>query len=236
MRTWSNESTARPIEREPRSRSWLRLTPGASSGTANAVTPRAFVVVSVRANSIDVGEHAHADAGLLPRDHVLVAVTHRATNEIGGVGADARLGERDGHDGLTADDAGQPPLLHLVGAVLADDLPGQSGQLQRVRARKVAARDLLHRDAGGQQVGFLAAVLGRRAETEQAELAHLPPRARGELAAPVPVLGARGQLLPGETAQRADQLVLLGGERKIHGSVRSAATEAHELAGVLEDR
>src|SRR5881397_107552 len=126
------------------------------------------------------------------------------------------------------------PYTTLFRSVLANDLPGQPGELQRVRAREVAARDLLHGDAGGQQIGLLAAVLGRRPETEEAQLAHLPPRARRKLTALVPVLRTRGQFLPGEATQRADQLLLLGGEREIHGSVRSAATEAHELAGVLD--
>src|SRR5215475_4892417 len=69
--------------------------------------------------------HGQADAGLLARDHIALAVALGAAGQVGGVGACPRLGEGEGDDLLAARGGWQPPPLHLLGAVRSHDLARQ---------------------------------------------------------------------------------------------------------------
>jgi hypothetical protein len=165
--------------------------------------------------------HAKTDAGLLTGDDVVVTGALGTAFEAGGVGAGAGFRQRERDHRCPARRRRQPPRLDLVAAVAPEHLTGERGELYTVRAREIAARDLLHGDAERHEVGVLTAVRGRGAQAEQTELPHLPPRAGGKLTRAVPVSGARLQLLAGEGAQRANELLLLRREREIHQSVKS---------------
>ena len=67
-------------------------------------------------------------------------------HELGGVGADPRLGEGEGHHRLAGRHAGQPLLLDVVGAERQEP-GGDSGQLEERRHVEVGPADLLGRHA-----------------------------------------------------------------------------------------
>ena len=204
------------------SRSWLRDTPGRSSGTRKAVTPRAPAVgAGAGEEHGGLRDHGQADARLLARDQVAVAVPLGATGEVGGVRSGAGLGQGEGDDLLSTRGGREPSRLDLLGAGGAHDLAGQPRELNAVGAPEISAGDFLHGEAEGHVVRLLASVGGGNAQAEEAQLAHLAPGRPRELPRAVPVARSRRQLLARESAKRLDQLVLLGGECEIHGSLES---------------
>ena len=109
----------------------------------------------------------------------MVAVAHRAGPDGGHVGAAARLGHRDGGEGLPAADRGEVLLLEGLAARPVEVRRGHVGvhahrHGERARAR---ARHLLVEHRGGEEVGAGAAVLLVVLHAEEAELAHARPDA-----------------------------------------------------------
>ena len=93
--------------------------------------------------------------------------------DAGEVGARLGLGERIGRPALGAQQRGEVAGALGGAAVLVEQRRDQLDQAALVGDRGVAARELLHHDRIGQRVHAGAALSGRDADAEQAELRHL---------------------------------------------------------------
>ena len=136
-----------------------------------------------------------------------------------GVRPGSGLGEAEAGERRAGDQVGQPGLLLLVGAIGQDRVDSQPDRrLQRDRHRLVDAADLLDRDAQAGEVTVLArpAVLLRRRQAEQAELAHLLHDVDREVVCLVPVGCVRGDLRLGEVSDAVAEVLVLPGQFEAH--------------------
>ena len=111
-------------------------------------------------------------------------------------------------------------------AVPPEDLAGEPRELHPVGAAEVAAGDLLHGDAEGEEVGLLAAIGGRRPEAQEPQLPHLAPGVPGELAAPVPVGRARRSSFRAKARRVRTSSSCSGVNARVHGALRRSVQRA----------
>eukprot|EP01136_Pigoraptor_vietnamica_P000419 Opistho-1_new@25714 len=161
-----------------------------------------------------VGLVGGRDGGLLAVEHVVIAHALHAQAQVGGVGAAARLGQRNGEQRLALRELGQPRRHHLGPAVLAQDLPVERGQQVDVAQAQVGAGDLFVDHAGRQAAQALAAVGLGQLGRDEAHLAHLAHQRAVEHARGV-ALQEAGRHAPGGEAAR-----MLGQRRQVVVDVR----------------
>ena len=101
----------------------IRVMPGVSIGTRNAVTPRPRSPGCVAAKTtIDIGGLGVGDPDLAAVNHVAVVVEAGDGLLIGGIGAGVLLRQREGADRLARRERAQPALLLRVAAELGERL------------------------------------------------------------------------------------------------------------------
>ena len=168
-------------------------------------------------------QHGAAERGV--RDPLLraahappVTVRVRTRDERAGVGARARLGEREAADALAARERRHEPRALLVGAELE--------QRQRARRRVdrdgdadagVGARQLLEHEDVRHEVRARAAVLLRHADAHQPQLAELPEQLARKAVVAVPLRRVRLDLRVRELARQRLDLLLLRRQLEVHG-------------------
>ena len=166
-----------------------------------------------------VGLVGRRDRGLLAVDDVVVADALDAQAQVGGVGAAARLGQRDGEQRLAAGELLEPGLDDFGLAVLRQDLAVQRGQQVDVGDAQVGAGDLLVDHAGGQAAQALAAELLGQLGRDEPHLAHLAHQAAVEHAGLVALQEAGRDALGGEAARVVAERDQVFVEIGVHGVV-----------------
>jgi hypothetical protein len=134
--------------------------------------------------------------------------------QVGGVGAAARLGQRDGDQRLSARQARQPRPRHFRLAVLRQDLAVQRRQQIDVRQAEIGARDLFVDHARGQAAQPLPAAFLRQLGRDEAQTPHLAHDSAVQRPCRVALQKARrhapGRKTPGMLGQRRQVLVDIG--------------------------
>jgi hypothetical protein len=158
----------------------------------------------------EIGELAIGDEGLLPVDHIGVALPPRRGAHALQVGAGARLGHGDGADELALRHPREPAPLLLLGAIV-QDVMGDDGAVHRDADRHLGhdrLEILDHRRLIGEARAD-AAIGFRHARQKRAHLAERAPRRAIDLLLLSPRLGLRGELLRQKIAKRIAELVEL---------------------------
>ena len=186
----------------------------------NAETPRApSISWSVRAKRTNVPACSPVVMNcFVPGDAPAVSVRHRGRPQRPGVGARARLGERERADLLAARERRHEPLALLLRAEREDrQRAGARVHRHRDADARVRARELLEHEDVGEEVGARAAELGGHADAHQPELGELRVELRREAVLAVPGGGVRLDLgLRELTRQRLD-LPLVVRQGEVHG-------------------
>jgi len=177
-----------------------------------------------------VAVQAVADEGLAAVDDVLVAVTDRGGADVLQVAAGARLGHRDGEDGLAGGAARQPLRLLLLGAEPVDVGRDDVGVQPEAHAGDAQPAHLFGEHRRVAVVAAAAAVfLGQRG-AKQAFLAGLEPQLARHAARLVPGVHVGHALALQEAAHRGAELfmvVAIDGAGDLHrGSSGSAGGRA----------
>src|SRR5690606_3835405 len=165
----------------------------------------------------DVGPGAVGDERLAAVDDVSVALAHGAGGEAAGVGAGARLGQREAADVLPGGEARQPGALLLLAAPGGDGLGDQpQGDGDDAAHRGVAAAQFLGHQAVGEVVAAGTAVLLVDGQAQEPQVAQLLDDAAVDLLGAVPGGGVRDDLALHEVpGQPADGALLLA-ELQVH--------------------
>ena len=166
-----------------------------------------------------VGERAVGDPHLGAVENVAVALLVGAGAHRHHVGARPRLRHRQRADVFARDQLGQVFALLGLGAVAAELVDAEIGMGAVGQAhRRARARDLFHRHAMGEIAEPRPAVLLLDGDAMQAERAHLRPQVARKCVAAVDLVGAGGDLVLGEAADRLAQHVHLGAETEVKTS------------------
>ncbi len=191
------------------------MNPGVPAGTRTALifgVPSSFE--PVRAVTVTTEVRSVPELvmnALAPLTTHSLPVAHGLGARGPGVRPGTGLGQAEAGQGAAGDEVGQPALLLRVGAVAEDRVDAQADARREGDAdRLVDPAELLDRDDEAHEVGVRPAVLLRRGEAEEAEVAHLRHELGGEVRVAVPLLDVRGDLALGEVADdHAEVLVLL---------------------------
>ena len=189
---------------------------------------RARLRIGLAREHDDVAELPVRDIGLLPVDHVVVAVAQRSRPHRLQVAAAAGLGQPDGADDLAADHLRQPLGFLLLAAETQDVCRHHVRVHGELRTRGAGPAQLLRDHHVVEKVRAGTAVFGGHVRAEQTRLARLVPKlARHDAGLlPLPVKGR--DLGRDEAARRlAEHLVLVAEQGPgNHGWAGSSAGES----------
>src|SRR6478752_447479 len=183
---------------------FVQVKPGVSVGTMNSAGLSDFGLGSCA--GLGAAHHEHrlrlvdtGDEHLLARQDPIAAVAPRGGGDAVGVGSGVGFGDGECHGGRAVGDAGQPALLLLLGAELADDRAVDCGGDDHHQQRRASGGHLLHYQRQLVHAGAAAAVLLGQVDPDEAEFACLVPQFVGVLAGArllevvvLPVVGGHG--------------------------------------------
>jgi hypothetical protein len=178
----------------------------------------------VATGRIDAGEDDREPGVRRVRDEVLGAVQHVAValatgrgGQPAGVGADARLREREAAEPFAAGELGKKATALLFGS-LVQDRPADERRVRRVAGARGAARGrhLLERERIRHVVEARTTVLLRNEDAERAELAEPRHDVAREPAGPIVLRRDRGDALRREGPHRVAELALGVGQLDLH--------------------
>ena len=132
--------------------------------------------IALRSDAIEIAIDAVGDEGLRAVEHEMIAVAPRGRADGFHVGARARLGHADRDDLFAGDDVRHVFVFLRLRSAIEDVDRRHVGMHQHGdrKAGKGGAAEFLRQNDGRERVHVRAAIFGRIADAEKAELAHPP--------------------------------------------------------------